>query len=101
MQYVAVDGLWEDAPSAPLRPELGTLRHAPLYSGRGLQWAGPANSPPSPLLLHEVTGSLPWNGGALQSPQEQAAVWLLNFLAPRGACAGASPGEHLLTAGAL
>eukprot|EP00969_Alexandrium_andersonii_P336378 14868725-Alexandrium_andersonii.AAC.1 len=44
---------------------------------------------------------LPWGGGALQSPQEQAAAWLLNSLAPRGAGTGALPGEHLLTAGAL
>eukprot|EP00969_Alexandrium_andersonii_P289200 12782227-Alexandrium_andersonii.AAC.1 len=44
---------------------------------------------------------LPWDGGPLQALAEQAAVWLLNVLAPQGACTCAAPGEYLLTAGAL
>eukprot|EP00969_Alexandrium_andersonii_P254511 11248958-Alexandrium_andersonii.AAC.1 len=44
---------------------------------------------------------LPWGGGELATPTEQAAAWLLNSLAPRGADTGSSPGDQLLTAGAL
>eukprot|EP00969_Alexandrium_andersonii_P051671 2268969-Alexandrium_andersonii.AAC.1 len=60
VQFVAEDGLWDDAPEAPLRPDLGSLRHPPLFSGQGIQWAGPANSPPPPLLLHAAMDGLPW-----------------------------------------
>eukprot|EP00969_Alexandrium_andersonii_P275573 12178231-Alexandrium_andersonii.AAC.1 len=46
-------------------------------------------------------GGLPWNGGDLSAPSEQAAAWLLNSLAPSGAVTETPPGDCLLTAGAL
>eukprot|EP00969_Alexandrium_andersonii_P211893 9358237-Alexandrium_andersonii.AAC.1 len=57
----------------PVRPDIGSLRQPPLWEGRGIQWAGPPNCPPSPLLLHAAMDGLPWSGGDLVAPAEQAA----------------------------
>eukprot|EP00969_Alexandrium_andersonii_P369904 15476142-Alexandrium_andersonii.AAC.1 len=101
VQFVAEDGLWDDAMELPVRPDIGSLRLPPIGAGRGIRWAGPSNCPPSPLLLHAAMDGLPWSGGDLVTPAEQAAAWLLNSLAPSGAGTQILPGDHLRTAGAL